>query len=171
MRFKHTISNLHNNLKGRCHYSSSVDQESEVHRSYRSVEGPVLEFRASSSQPVLCIPHPLSFCLLKGWNSSQNYRIGPFSLTKWTEISLVPGTSYPGAVGRVQRAHTSILKCSLKITQSQGLLSFQVKPIGARSWHQAFALLLSWWAFSQCVTSGKSELVTPARACVCVCVS
>lgn len=41
--------------------------------------------------------------------------------------------------------------------------SFQVKPIGAHLWHQAFAWVSSWWAFSQCVASGKSKLITPAN--------
>lgn len=31
--FKYTISNVHNNLQGRCHRSPFIDQESEVHTS------------------------------------------------------------------------------------------------------------------------------------------
>lgn len=42
------------------------------------------------------------------------------------------------------------------------LLTFQAKPTGKHLWHQASASLSSWWAFSQYVISGKSELVTPA---------
>lgn len=55
------------------------------------------------------------------------------------------------------------MTCSSKITQSQGVLTLQGEPAGARLWHRAFALLSSRWAFSQCATSGKSELVTPAN--------
>lgn len=36
--------------------SPFIEQESEVHRSYMSVEDPVLELRAAGSQPVLCMP-------------------------------------------------------------------------------------------------------------------